>query len=162
MRIIQHALCPVREAVLLLFVIAANAGAAGPARPLSAGDPFDTSVTATLSGVVYAVKVPTNSPHIYLIVEVDAGHGTRARWAIQGDAADVLVRNGWPRPVRRGVTPGEKVAATVYRPKRGAASLDRSVPADQTDILELAKAGRLAYGIELTHANGSRLFLGAR
>jgi hypothetical protein len=116
---------------------------------------FDTSRTVTLKGRV-ATVVLQYTDRTFLMLDVEGPAG-RERWAIEGNGATAL---GWA-PTSLPLKLGETVSVDVFRARPGA-NLADVVPVDHASLQEIAKAGRLARGLDLTFADGRKLAFGSR
>ena len=56
---------------------------------------FDGSKPIKLEGKV--VKMEWSNPHTWLFMDIEKPDGTTERWAVEGGAPGVLLRNGWNR-----------------------------------------------------------------
>jgi hypothetical protein len=120
---------------------------------------FDLTSPMTLRGTVAAITLPVGG-YLYVLLDVRAADGTTERWAIQGDRADSLMRLGW-RPVQGApVGRGDAIAVVAYRLKPGA-DLSLIVHASELELRSHGDAGRLAYGTEITLAEGTKVALNA-
>ena len=115
---------------------------------------YDTSRTVTLKGRV-ATIILQYTDRTFLMLDVDGPAG-RERWAIEGNSATEL---GWGS--RPPLNLGETVSVDVFRAQPGA-NLADVVPADSASLQEIARAGRIARGLELTFADGRKLAFGSR
>jgi hypothetical protein len=117
---------------------------------------FDTSKEATMRGRV-ATVVLQYTDRTFLLLEVESAPGKTERWAIEGSSSTEL---GWgPRTLPMKL--GETVSVSVFRPRTGA-NLAAVVPGDHPALQEIAKAGRVARGLDLTFADGRKLAFGSR
>jgi hypothetical protein len=116
---------------------------------------YDTSRTVTLKGRV-ATVILQYTDRTFLVLDVE-GEAGRERWAIEGDGSSDL---GWA-PQSLPLKLGETVSIDVFRARPGA-NLANLVPEDHPGLQEIAKAGRIARGLELTVAGGRKLAFGSR
>ena len=117
--------------------------------------PYDTSRTVTLKGRV-ATVILQFTDRTFLVLDVEGAAG-RERWAIEGDGSNEL---GWA-PSSLPLQLGETVSVNVFRARPGA-NLADAVPGDHATLQEIAKAGRVARGLDLTFADGRKLAFGSR
>lgn len=116
---------------------------------------YDTSRTVTLKGRV-ATVILQYTDRTFLVLDVEGSAG-RERWAIEGHGSDEL---GWtPRTLPMKL--GEAVTIEVLRARPGA-NLADVVPGDHPGLQEIAKAGRVARGLDLTFPDGRKLAFGSR
>jgi hypothetical protein len=116
---------------------------------------FDTSRTVTLKGRV-ATVILQYTERTFLMLDVEGPAG-RERWAIVGNGATAL---GWA-PMSLPVKLGETISVDVFRARPGATFAD-VVPVDHASLQDIAKAGRVARGLDLTFADGRKLAFGSR
>ena len=116
---------------------------------------YDTSRMVTLKGRV-ATIILQYTDRTFLLLDVEGTAG-RERWAIEGNGSSEL---GWT-PSSLPLKLGETVSVDVFRARAGA-NLADVVPGDHPVLQEIAKAGRLARGLDLTFADGRKLAFGAR
>ena len=125
-------------------------------RGVAQAPPYDTSRAVTMTGR-FATVILQYTDRTFLLLDVEAAPGKRERWAIEGSPADEL---GWgPRTLPLKL--GETVSVNVFRPRAGT-NLADLVPGDHPALQEIAKAGRIARGLELTFADGRKLAFGTR
>ena len=136
---------------------------------------YDTSKTVTLKGLLRGrVALPPPSPMI-LILHVPDAKGRVETWIIAGNTMASLRRDGWqligPNAALSG---GEEISLTVYLPKdtqkavQALAAVAGTMPSPGgksagppgyiADIEQ--KRARLAYGLEITKADGRKLRFG--
>jgi hypothetical protein len=136
---------------------------AGPLRAQhSIAQDYDTAKPLTLKGILIGMaNLPAPNP-TYLLVEVRDASGHEEQWAVEGHATATLRQAGWSSDTLKG---GESISVVVYRARPGA-HVAETVPAPRPGralerVLELAKAGRLAHGTEITLPDGHKLMFGA-
>jgi hypothetical protein len=136
---------------------------------------YDTSKVVTLKGLVRGrVGLLPPSPMI-LILHVPDAKGQVETWIIAGNTMASLLRDGWqllgPNAALNG---GEEISLTVYLPKdtqkavQALAAVAGTLPSPGgqpgrppgyiADIEQ--KRARLAYGLEITKADGRKLRFG--
>jgi hypothetical protein len=146
---------------------------AHPQQPV--GEHYYTSKTVTLKGLLRGrVGLPPPSPMI-LILHVPDAKGHVETWIIAGNTMASLRRDGWqligPNAALAG---GEEISLTVYLPKDTQKAVQAlaavagtmpsrggqpsSPPGYIADIEQ--KRARLAYGLEITKADGRKLHFG--
>jgi len=138
----------VATAVCLCLVMVVRASGQAPT--------YDTSRPVTMTGRV-ATVVLQYTDRTFLLLDVEAAPGNTERWVIEGMGATEL---GWT-PRNLPLKLGETVSVSVFRPRPGT-NLVAVVPGDHPALQEIAKAGRLARGLDLTFADGRKLVLGSR
>ncbi len=116
---------------------------------------YDTSRTVTLQGRV-ATIILQYTDRTFLVLDVEGTAG-RERWAIEGNGSSEL---GWA-PQSLPLKLGETVSVDVFRARPGV-NLADMVPGDHASLQEIAKAGRVARGLDLTFADGRKLAFGSR
>jgi hypothetical protein len=84
---------------------------------------FDSNKPVTLTGTV--VKMEWSNPHTWLYIDVPKPDGKVERWAVEGGAPGVLLRNGWNR---NSLPAGTKVVV------HGFAAKDESLRANSRSI----------------------------
>jgi len=136
---------------------------------------YDTSKTVTLKGLLRGrVGLPPPSPMI-IILHVPDAKGQAETWIIAGNTMASLRRDGWqligPNAALIG---GEEISLTVYLPKdtqkavQALAAVAGTMPSPGgqpggppgyiADIEQ--QRARLAYGLEITKADGRKLRFG--
>ena len=140
-------------------------------QPVSAGsgslaEHFDTTKTITISGIVHGLAWQTKSPYVFIALGVDdRGTGMReVRWALKGDTREALERIGWTfSPTPAGTLQlGDAVSATGY-PAQPNIDLAAAIPGAPPEMMQVAKAGGLVHGIEITRLkDGKKLYFGPR
>jgi hypothetical protein len=117
---------------------------------------FDTTKATTLSGRVASV-LSQFAGATYILLDVERGPGKTERWAVAGDSA---VKLGW-KPKTAPVKPNDMVRIAVFLARPGT-NLAATVPADHAGLAEIASAGRLVHGTDITLADGQKLVFGGR
>ena len=122
---------------------------------------YDTSKPFTFEGALYGQATLRPPAPVYLIIAKEDGRGRREEFAVEGDAIDQMRKAGYSDDIVRvgaSVTvhgfrarPGAKVADTIPGARRGA--LER--------VMDLAKAGRIMYGTQITLADGKKVPFGS-
>lgn len=143
-----------KSAVVIGVGLAVSVGVVGAQFP-SVGEHYDTSRTQALNGRVSSVVY--NPQRTYVVLAVASAAGQEEQWAVAGRNFSEL---GWT-PKSAPVKLGDAISFVVYRAKPGA-KVASTVPADHTALLEIATAGRLVHGTEITLPNGSKLSFGER
>lgn len=136
---------------------------------------YDTSKTVTLKGLLRGRIAPPPPSPMILVVHVPDAKGQVQIWVIGGNTMASLRRDGWqligPNAALSG---GEEISLTVYLPKdtqkavQALAAVAGRMPAPGeksggppgyiADIEE--DRARLAYGLEITKADGRKLRFG--
>jgi hypothetical protein len=128
----------------------------------SLAEDYDTTNPLRLKGILIGIaNLPAPNP-TYLLVAVSYASGQGEQWAVEGNATATLRQAGWSSETLKG---GEFISVVVYRARRGA-RVAETVPPPRPGralerVLELAKAGRLAHGTEITLPDGRKLIFGA-
>ena len=128
----------------------------------SLAEDYDTANPLTLKGILIGIaNLPAPNP-TYLLVAVSDASGQGEQWAVEGNATATLRQAGWSGETLKG---GESISVVVYRARRGA-RVAETVPTPRPGralerVFELAKAGRLAHGTEITLPDGHKLMFGA-
>jgi len=136
---------------------------------------YNTSKTVTLKGLVRGrLVLPPPSPMI-LILHVPDAKGQVETWIIAGNTMASLRRDGWQLiGPNAALDRGEEISVTVYLPKdtqkavQALAAVAGTMPSPGgqpggppgyiADIEQ--KRARLAYGLEITKADGRKLRFG--
>jgi hypothetical protein len=135
---------------------------------------YVTSKTVTIKGTLrLALVVPPPTPMI-IGLEVAGANGQKEMWFLTGNPATALRRDGWQLiGLSQAIKSGDEIAVTAYLPKdeqKAAKALGAVVrmpsaggepsgpPSFIADIE--AKRARLAYGLEITKADGQKLRFG--
>lgn len=132
----------------------ADSSTARTARPttedLAAATPF-----RTLKGRLAGVGWKDGGTHIYLLVAL-AREGRTDHWVVQGDSADVLSKAGWVFGPGGSVRLGQELSVEVQHlaPGSDATGIARDAP---PEVAAFVRSGRVAYGIHVTLADGTRL-----
>jgi hypothetical protein len=121
--------------------------------PVAAGQQFDGTKPLTLKGTVAGTIF---GPESFLIVDVMES-GKTATWAVQGKSLQDLMGDGWT--TKSTVRLGDTVTVTVFRPRPNV-NLLANLTTGEVRVIELAKAGRLVLGTDVTLANGTKLTFG--
>jgi hypothetical protein len=134
------------------------------------GEHYDTSKTVTLKGLLRGrIGLPPPSPMI-LILHVPDAKGQVETWIIAGNTMASLRRDGWQLiGPNTALDRGEEISLTVYLPKdtqkavQALAAVAGTMPSGGppgyiADIEQ--KRARLAYGLEITKADGRKLRFG--
>jgi hypothetical protein len=145
------------------------------AQPSVAGR-YDVTKTMIVEGMLIGMAFP---PHmdptgaLYLLVEKQDVRSQGERWAFEIQSLGTLKQSGWTVAPQRGTAItgphgtlkyGDLISVVAYRAKP---NVDLAIPAipQQGSALErvheVAKIGRLAYGIDVTVPDGAKLKLGA-
>jgi Family of unknown function (DUF6152) len=135
---------------------------------------YVTAKTVTIKGTVrLTLVVPPPTPMI-IGLEVKGANGQKEMWFLTGNPATALRRDGWQLiGLAPAIKSGDEIAVTAYLPKdeqKAAKALGAVVrmpsaggepsgpPGFIADIE--AKRARLAYGLEITKADGQKLRFG--
>lgn len=129
---------------------------------------YDTSKVVTLTGSVAQIDILGADTSLMLMTRIP-GSGA---WAVEGDSRTTLERAGWRFGADDPTVPANTEATvSVYLPSEGSPAQARLMQlievyppegrarATHTSLL---KNRRLAYGLELTLADGRRLPFGSR
>jgi hypothetical protein len=115
---------------------------------------YDTSKPFTFEGLLWGQATLRPPAPVYLLIKKEDSTGKSEEWAVEGDAIDTMRIAGYSDDiVRMGAIvsvrgfrakPGAKVADTIPGVRRGA--LMR--------VVDLAKAGHIMYGTQITLPDG--------
>jgi hypothetical protein len=141
-------------AMMCLCLPAGGGRMAAQAR--SVAQDFDTTRTTILTGHV-ATIVMQFTDTTYILLDIERGPGKTERWAVAGDSASKL---GW-NPKTAPVKPSDAITVAAF-PARAGTDLVPSLPANHAALAEIATAGRLVRGTEITLADGRKLVFGSR
>jgi hypothetical protein len=130
-----------------------------PIQPALA-DVYDKTKQVTIEGMLIG-SATTKPPYsVYLLISAKDAKGNIQQWAIEGDSIDELHKRGYKDDK---VTMGEFITVTGHPARPGKRPEDR-MPKPARRALErafdLAKAGRLIYGTEITAADGTKVSFG--
>ena len=100
------------QTYFLLLVIGMLAGA-GIAQAHHSAAAYDTSETATVSGVVQ--RLQWRNPHIIIRLEVEDEDGNKTIWPLEAAGIQAMVNDGWSKEL---VGPGQRLTAEI-RPTKG-------------------------------------------
>lgn len=135
---------------------------------------YDTKKTVTIKGTLrLSLGLPPPTPMI-IGVEVAGANGQKEMWVITGNPMNTLRRDGWQLiGPAQAIRSGDEIAITAYLPKdtqKAAKALRASVQMPSLDgkpsgppgfIADIeAKRAHLAYGLEITKADGQKLRFG--
>jgi hypothetical protein len=150
----------------ILWCVIAALGLAGAVvaaqtpRQRTIAENYDTSKPFTFEGMLWGQANLRPPASVYLLVKNEDAKGKTEEWAVEGDSMDKMRAAGYSDDVVkmgaiirvRGfrARSGANVADTIAGPRRGA--LER--------VMDLAKAGRIMYGTEITLADGKRVPFG--
>jgi hypothetical protein len=135
---------------------------------------YDTKKIVTIKGTLRLLLGPLPPTPMIIGVEVAGAKGQKEMWVISGNTITTLRREGWqligPSQAIKG---GDEIAVTAYLPRdeqKAAKALSAVVqmpspdgkpsgpPSFITDVQ--AKRAHLAYGLEITKADGQKLRFG--
>jgi len=119
-------------------------------------DNYDTGTVITLRGMTAMVFF--GAPHSYLALDVQDNSGRVTRWVVEGDERQKVMSAGLTRAA---ASPGTILTVTAFAPKAGA-SLVEAIPSAPQAVLDAAKAGRLAHGLQLLLPDGRKIGIGQR
>jgi hypothetical protein len=141
------------------LVSAADAGQTPRQRIIA--ENYDTSKPFTFEGMLWGQATLRPPASVYLLVKKEDSKGKTEEWAVEGDSIDRMRVAGYSDDiVKMGAIisvrgfrakPGANVADTIAGPRRGA--LER--------VMDLAKAGRIMYGTQITLADGKTVPFGS-
>ena len=135
---------------------------------------YVTTKTVTIKGTLrLSLVIPPPAPMI-IGMEVAGANGQKEMWFLTGNPATALRREGWQLiGPAQAIKSGDEIAVTAWLPKdeqRAAKALSAVVHMPSPDgkpsgppgfIADIeAKRARLAYGLEITKANGQKLRFG--
>jgi hypothetical protein len=146
--------------VTTLGLVSAAVAAQTPRQRVIAEN-YDTSKPFTFEGMLWGQATLRPPASVYLLVKNEDSKGKTEEWAVEGDSIDKMRIAGYSDDiVRMGAIirvrgfrakPGANVVDTIEGPRRGA--LER--------VMELAKAGRIMYGTQITMADGKKVPFGS-
>ena len=87
---------------------------ATPALAHHSNSAFDGDKVVVLTGTVTEWK--WTNPHVWIILSVDDGNGSKVEWAIEGRTPGQLVRAGWSKTILK---PGETITVDFSPAKDG-------------------------------------------
>jgi hypothetical protein len=141
--------------------LVAGAVAAQTPRQRMIAEHYDTSKPFTFEGVLWGQATLRPPASVYLLVKKEDSRGKTEEWAVEGDSIDTMRVAGYSDDIVtvgsvvsvRGfrARPGAKVVDTIAGPRRGA--LER--------VMDLASAGRIMYGTEITLGDGKKVPFGS-
>lgn len=159
----------------LVATAAATAAAAAAARGQQpTAEYYATAKTVTIKGTLRLTLVlPPPAPMI-IGMEVPGANGQKEMWFLAGNLATALRREGWQLiGPAQAIKNGDEIAVTAWLPKNeqtaakalGAVALmpthDGKPSGPPGFIADIeAKRARLAYGLEITKADGQKLRFG--
>ena len=134
--------------------------AAQTPRQQTIAENYDTSKPFTFEGMLWGQANLRPPASVYLLVKKEDAKGKTEEWAVEGDSMDKMRAAGYSDDiVKMGAIirvrgfrarSGANVAETIAGPRRGALAR----------VMDLAKAGRIMYGTEITLADGKRVPFG--
>jgi hypothetical protein len=141
--------------------LAGAAVGAQTSRARTIAEHYDTSKPFMFEGLLWGQATLRPPASVYLLVKNEDAKGKTEEWAVEGDSIDRMRVAGYSDDiVKMGATitvrgfrakAGANVANTIAGPRRGA--LER--------VMDLAKAGRIMYGTEITLADGRKVPFGS-
>jgi hypothetical protein len=147
--------------MIAAFGLVGAAVAAQTPRQRMIAQNYDTLKPFTFEGVLWGQATLRPPGPVYLLVKKEDSTGKSEEWAVEGDSIDTMRVAGYSDDiVRMGASvsvrgfrakPGAKVADTIPGTRRGA--LER--------VVDLAKAGHIMYGTQITLEDGKRVPFGA-
>lgn len=121
---------------------------------------YDITRKVGIKGMLVGGAAPAPPHSVYLLVTVTDAKGNEQHWAVEGDSADRLRERGYRDDALRG---GETITVIGYAPRTGRQP-ERRMPQPPRGPMErasdLAKAGRLILGTEITLADGTKIPFG--
>ena len=146
--------------VAALGLVSAAVAAQTPRQRMIAEN-YDTSKPFTFEGMLWGQATLRPPASVYLLVKNEDSKGRIEEWAVEGDSIDRMRVAGYSDDIVKvgaiisvlgfRAKPGANVAATIAGPRRGA--LERA--------MDLAKAGRMMYGIQIILADGRKVPFGS-
>ena len=146
--------------IAALGLVGAAVAAQSPRQRMIAQN-YDTSKPFTFEGVLWGQATLRPPAPVYLLIKKEDSTGKSEEWAVEGDSIDKMRIAGYSDDiVRMGASvsvrgfrakPGAKVADTIPGARRGA--LER--------VVDLAKAGHIMYGTQITLEDGKKVPFGA-
>jgi Family of unknown function (DUF6152) len=146
--------------IAALGLVSAGVDAQTPRQRMIAEN-YDTSKPFTFEGLLWGQATLRPPASVYLLVKNEDSKGKTEEWAVEGDSIDKMRVAGYSDDiVKMGAIisvrgfrakPGVNVADTIAGPRRGA--LER--------VMDLAKAGRIMYGTQITLADGKKVPFGS-
>jgi hypothetical protein len=161
----RHMMMALMATTIAMAVAAPAARAQQPT-----ADYYDTTKTVTIKGTVrLTLVVPPPAP-MFIGLEVSGADGQKEMYFLAGNLGTALRRDGWQLiGPAQAIKSGDTIAVTAFLPKdaqKAAKALGAIVqmpssggpPGFIADIE--AKRARLAYGLEITKADGEKLRFG--
>jgi hypothetical protein len=131
--------------------------ATGPARAQQpTTEYYDTKKTITLKGILRLILVLPPPTPMVIMVEVPSANGQKAMWVLTGNAMTTLRRDGWQLIGPNAAVKAQEEISIPTMPSPGGGT---SGPPGFIADLE-AKRAQLAYGLEITKADGQKLRFG--
>ena len=141
--------------------LVAAAVAAQTPRQRMIAENYDTSKPFTAEGVLYGQATLRPPASVYLLIKKEDSTGKSEEWAVEGDSIDRMRVAGYSDDI---VKMGAFISVRGFRAKAGA-NVVRTIAGPRRGALErvmdLAKAGRIMYGTEITLADGKKVPFGS-
>jgi hypothetical protein len=124
---------------------------------------YDLTKPFTLKGTV--TDFIRANPHAFILIDVKAGNGTKQSWAVEGDAPNTLMANGWTSAT---LTRGDEISVAAFPARPGANLLKtlvvpaapRELVALLSKVAERMRAQHAVHAAEVTLPNGRKLLFG--
>ena len=136
-------------------------GAAQTPRQRMIAQNYDTSKPFTFEGILWGQATLRPPAPVYLLIKKEHPTGKSEEWAVEGDSIDKMRVAGYSDDM---VQMGAFVRVRGFRPKPGAKVAD-TIPGARRGallrVVDLANAGHIMYGTQITLADGRKVPFGS-
>jgi hypothetical protein len=147
--------------VVAASALISAATAAQTPRQLVIAENYDTSKPFTFEGMLWGQATLRPPASVYLLVKSEDSKGKTEEWAVEGDSIDKMRVAGYSDDI---VRMGATISVRGFRAKRGANVVDTIAGPRRgalARVMDLAKAGRIMYGTQITLADGKKVPFGS-
>jgi hypothetical protein len=146
--------------IAALGLVGAEVAAQAPRQRVIAQN-YDTSKPLTFEGLLWGQATLRPPAPVYLLIKKEDSTGKSEEWAVEGDSVDKMRVAGYSDDIVRA---GLVISVRGFRAKQGAKVAD-TIPGARRGalqrVVDLANAGHIMYGTEITLPNGKKVPFGS-